>query len=174
MAAGCIVSGGQVKRSILHPEVRVNSYAVCEECILFDSVDVGRYCRLRRVIVDKYVKLPPYTVIGFDHAFDRRRGFTVTEGGVVVVPKGERPEAFEAARFCIDTLKETVPIWKKETWAEGSGWGTDAAPIAEVADRQVTAPAGVGAPGLGEEAGVRGARVGRVVVRTPLYRLLRA
>lgn len=96
VAAGCIVSGGQVRRSILHPEVRVNSYAVCEECILFDGVDVGRYCRLRRVIVDKYVKLPPYTVIGFDHDFDRRRGFTVTEAGVVVVPKGERPEVFQA------------------------------------------------------------------------------
>jgi glucose-1-phosphate adenylyltransferase len=96
VAAGCIVSGGQVRRSILHPEVRVNSYAVCEECILFDGVDVGRYCRLRRCIVDKYVKLPPYTVIGFDHEFDRRRGFAVTEGGVVVVPKGERPEAFQA------------------------------------------------------------------------------
>lgn len=96
VAAGCIVSGGQVRRCVLSPDVRVNSYAVVEESILFDGVDVGRYCRLRRVIVDKGVKLPPYTVIGFDHAFDRRRGFTVTEAGVVVVPKGERPEAFQA------------------------------------------------------------------------------
>jgi glucose-1-phosphate adenylyltransferase len=48
------------------------------------------------VIVDKHVKLPPYTVIGFDHEFDRRRGFTVTDSGIVVVAKGERPEAFQA------------------------------------------------------------------------------
>ena len=96
VAGGCIVSGGQVRRCVLASDVRVNSYAVLDECILFDGVDVGRYCRLRRVIVDKYVKLPPYTVIGFDHEFDRRRGFTVTDAGVVVVPKGERPEVFES------------------------------------------------------------------------------
>ena len=35
----------------------------------------------------------------------------------VVVSSPHRPEAFEAARFCIDTLKETVPIWKREHWA---------------------------------------------------------
>ena len=42
---------------------------------------------------------------------------------VVVASAPHRGEAFEAARYCIDALKETVPIWKRETWAEGSGWG---------------------------------------------------
>jgi molybdopterin synthase catalytic subunit len=42
---------------------------------------------------------------------------------VVVASAPHRPEAFEAARFGIDTLKATVPIWKRETWAEGSDWG---------------------------------------------------
>ena len=93
---GSIVSGGSVKRSILSPSVRVNSYAVVEDSILFDRVDVGRYCRVRRAIIDKDVKLPPYTVIGYDAEFDRRRGFTVTEGGVVVVPKAEPAETFQA------------------------------------------------------------------------------
>jgi glucose-1-phosphate adenylyltransferase len=96
VAAGCIVSGGQVLRSILSPRVRVNSYAVVEDSILFDGVDVGRYCRVRRAIIDKYVKLPPYTVIGFDPEFDRRRGFTVTQAGVTVVQKSEPPETFQA------------------------------------------------------------------------------
>ena len=41
-------------------------------------------------------------------------------------------EAFEAARFVIDTLKETVPIWKHETWRDGADWGTGAAPIRDV------------------------------------------
>jgi glucose-1-phosphate adenylyltransferase len=93
---GCIVSGGQVRRSVLSPNVRVNSYAVVEDAILLEGVDVGRYCRVRKAIIDKDVKLPPYTVLGFDPAFDRARGFAVTEGGVVVVPKGEPPEAFQA------------------------------------------------------------------------------
>jgi glucose-1-phosphate adenylyltransferase len=93
---GCIVSGGHVQRSILSRRVRVNSYAVVEDSILFDGVDVGRYCRIRRAIIDKEVKLPPYTVLGYDLEFDRKRGFTVTEAGVVVVAKAEPPDAFLA------------------------------------------------------------------------------
>lgn len=50
---------------------------------------------------------------------------------VVVVSSPHRPDAFAAARFCIDTLKASVPIWKKETWEGGEGWGTDASPIHE-------------------------------------------
>jgi glucose-1-phosphate adenylyltransferase len=93
---GCIISGGQVRRSILSPDVRVNSYAVIEDSILFDGVNVGRYCRIRRAIIDKEVRLPPYTVLGYDLEFDRKRGFTVTEAGVVVVAKAEPPDAFLA------------------------------------------------------------------------------
>ena len=93
---GCIVSGGQVRRSILSNRVRVNSYAVVEDSILFDGVDVGRYCRIRRAIIDKDVKLPPYTVLGYDTEFDRKRGFTISEQGVVVVAKSEPPETFQA------------------------------------------------------------------------------
>ena len=48
---------------------------------------------------------------------------------VVVVSAPHRGEAFEAARFAIDTLKTTVPIWKKENWPGGSEWGTDAVPV---------------------------------------------
>jgi glucose-1-phosphate adenylyltransferase len=93
---GCIVSGGQVFRSILSQNVRVNSFAVVEDSILFNGVDVGRYCRVRRAIIDKDVRLPPYTVIGFDPDLDRKRGFTISEGGIVVVSKSEPPEAFLA------------------------------------------------------------------------------
>ena len=42
---------------------------------------------------------------------------------VVVVSAPHRAEAFEAARFCIDELKATAPIWKRETWSGGSDWG---------------------------------------------------
>ncbi len=94
VSAGCIISGGTVRRSVLSPGVRVNSYAVVEECILFDGVDVGRRSRVRRAIIDKDVKLPEGTVLGYDPDHDRRRGFTVSDGGVVVVPKGEPAETF--------------------------------------------------------------------------------
>jgi molybdopterin synthase catalytic subunit len=55
---------------------------------------------------------------------------TLGESSVlVVVSSPHRPEAFEAARYAIDALKASVPIWKHETWREGSAWGTGATPI---------------------------------------------
>jgi glucose-1-phosphate adenylyltransferase len=95
---GCIVSGGHVRRSILSPNVRVNSYAQIDESILFDGVDVGRHCRIRRAIVDKEVRIPQNTTIGYDPEHDRQRGFQVTEGGVVVIAKAELPETFTVGR----------------------------------------------------------------------------
>jgi molybdopterin synthase catalytic subunit len=59
----------------------------------------------------------------------------LTEAAVVVaVSAPHRAAAFEAARFGIDTLKETVPIWKREDWSEGSSWGREAQHIISVAD----------------------------------------
>lgn len=94
VCGGCILSGGHVRRSILSPNVRVNSYAVVEDSILFDGVDVGRHSRIRRAIIDKDVKIPPNTTIGYDLELEKRRGFVVTEAGVVVIPKSERAETF--------------------------------------------------------------------------------
>jgi glucose-1-phosphate adenylyltransferase len=82
---GAIVSGARVERSILSPLVRVNSYARVEDSVLMDGVHVGRRSRIRRAIIDKWVRILPETVIGFDLEADRKR-FTVTEGGVVVIP----------------------------------------------------------------------------------------
>ena len=96
ISPGCILSGGTVRRSVLSPRVRVNSYALVEDSILLEGVDVGRYSRIRRTIIDKDVKLPPYTVIGYDAEFDRRRGFTISDQGIVVVPKAEPAETFRA------------------------------------------------------------------------------
>ena len=91
---GCIISGGHVRRSILSPNVRVNSFSLAEDSILFDGVDVGRFCHIRKAIIDKEVKIPPNSTIGYDLAQDRQRGFVVTEQGVVVIAKAELPESF--------------------------------------------------------------------------------
>jgi molybdopterin synthase catalytic subunit len=50
----------------------------------------------------------------------------------VVVAAPHRAEAFEAARYCIDTLKETVPIWKREHWDGGSDWAVCDHPVRTV------------------------------------------
>jgi glucose-1-phosphate adenylyltransferase len=84
---GSIISGGTINRCVLHPRVRINSYADVDEAILMDGVEVGRHSKIRRAIIDKGVKLPPNTTIGYDLEHDRQR-FTVTDSGVVVVPKG--------------------------------------------------------------------------------------
>lgn len=59
---------------------------------------------------------------------------------VAVVSAPHRPEAFEAARFAIDTLKASAPIWKRETWSEGSDWGTGGQLIAGVPTSRTPAP----------------------------------
>lgn len=53
---------------------------------------------------------------------------------VVVVSSPHRDAAFEAARFAIDTLKSTVPIWKKERWRDGSSWGLEAQHLEDIPD----------------------------------------
>ncbi len=86
VSAGCIVSGGEVRGSVLSPGVHVHSYSTVEDSIVFEGVDIGRNCRVRRAIIDKGVKVPEGTEIGFDAERDRER-FTVTAGGIAVVPK---------------------------------------------------------------------------------------
>ena len=89
VSEGCIISGGQVHHSILSPKVRINSFTKVDDCIIFENVNIGRHCRIRRAIIDKHVEVPAGTVIGYDEEADRRR-FSVTEKGIVVIPKGMR------------------------------------------------------------------------------------
>jgi len=96
VSPGCIISGGQVSRSVLSPEVRVNSYSQVEESVLFRGVDVGRHARLRRVIVEKDVRIPAFAEIGYDLERDARL-FRVTPAGVVVVESSDAIHA-EAPR----------------------------------------------------------------------------
>jgi len=68
--------------------VRVNSYSEVEDSIIFNHVNVGRHCRIRRAIIDRHVNLPEGTTIGYDTQADRGR-YSVTDSGVVVVVRPE-------------------------------------------------------------------------------------
>ena len=69
-----------------------------------------------------------------DRAVHRLGDLALSEASVlVVVSAPHRDDAFEAARFCIDTLKETVPIWKREHWSGGSEWSDASHPVTVIA-----------------------------------------
>jgi len=88
VSPGVIVSGGTVRRSILSPDVRINTGALVEGCVLMDGVQVGRGAIVRRAIVDKHVLVPPGARIGVDPEMDEAR-FTRSRGGVVAIGKGQ-------------------------------------------------------------------------------------
>ncbi|MBV9293410.1 MAG: glucose-1-phosphate adenylyltransferase [Frankiales bacterium] len=93
VSPGCIISGGQVRRSVLSPGVHVHSRAEVDGCVLLHGVDVGRGAILRRTIIDKGVTIPPGASVGIDPDEDRARGFHVTDSGITVIGKGQQVPA---------------------------------------------------------------------------------
>ncbi|HAB54247.1 MAG: glucose-1-phosphate adenylyltransferase [Ignavibacteria bacterium RIFOXYB2_FULL_35_12] len=85
---GSIVSGGLVERSLLGPNVKVNSFAYITDSIIMNNCKIGRHTRIRRAIIDKNVDIPEGYEIGFDLEGDKKK-FTVTESGIVVVAKNQ-------------------------------------------------------------------------------------
>ena len=89
--------------------------------------------RLRAIAAEARVRWPAVGRIVLLH---RVGSLALTEVSVVIaVSAPHRAEAFEAARWCIDTVKATVPIWKRETWDGGRDWATCATDVAEVVVR---------------------------------------
>lgn len=84
---GCIISGGEVDRSVLSPDVLIDKWARVEESVIFSGCHVGRNAVVRRAILDKNVRVPDGVEIGVDPEADKARGFEVSEGGLTVVPK---------------------------------------------------------------------------------------
>jgi glucose-1-phosphate adenylyltransferase len=84
---GSIISGGIVKTSVVSYNVIVNSWSEVSESVILSNVEIGRYCRIMKAIIDKGNRIPPHTEIGYNPEEDRKR-FKVTPRGIVVVPKG--------------------------------------------------------------------------------------
>jgi glucose-1-phosphate adenylyltransferase len=88
VCAGVVISGGVARRSVLSPGVHLHSYSEVEDAIVMHNTEVGRNAVVRRAILDKDVRVAPGAEIGVDLDADRER-FTVSAGGIIVIPKGE-------------------------------------------------------------------------------------
>lgn len=85
VSGGCILSGGVVRKSVLGRGVRVHTGALVEGCVIMDNCDIGRRAKVRRAILDKNVRIPEDTSVGYDLDGDRARGWHVTDSGIVVI-----------------------------------------------------------------------------------------
>ncbi len=86
VADGCIISGAYVKHSLLFPQVQVRSFVQLRDAVVLPEVDIGRYCHLGKVIIDRGCAIPPGTVVGENADEDARR-FYRTEKGVVLITR---------------------------------------------------------------------------------------
>ncbi len=103
------------------PEVSLLEYEAYEEHVLPRLAIIADEARVR------------WPTIGRIAMLHRVGPVAVTESAVVIVVSApHRDEAFAAARFCIDTLKATVPIWKREQWRDGESWGLEPQHITDV------------------------------------------
>lgn len=133
------------------PVAKIYEWAVRPECgavVLFsgtvrDHAD-GRtdvtsleYEAYEDAVIPSFKKISDETRVRFPDArriaiLHRTGSLALGESSVVVaVSSAHRPVAFDAARFAIDALKESAPIWKKENWSGGSDWGTGAHDIVQ-------------------------------------------
>jgi len=88
--------------------------------------------RLAAIAAEARVRWPDLGRIAMIH---RMGPVAIGESAVVVsVASPHRDHAFAAARFCIDTLKSTVPIWKREAWDGGESWGLEPQHVRDVTD----------------------------------------
>jgi len=107
----------------------------------YEAYDEMVVPKLTEIVAEARVRWPDLGRIALVHRTGR---LTLGESSVIAaVSAPHRPEAFAAARFAIDALKVSVPVWKREIWVGGSDWGTNAADVVDASD--VDSPRGASA-----------------------------
>lgn len=84
ISGGCIISGSEVKHSLVFSNVRINSFSSIEDSVILPQVEIGRHCRIRKAIIDRACRIPSQTIIGENSDQDKER-FYVSPGGVTLI-----------------------------------------------------------------------------------------
>lgn len=84
VSGGCIISGTEVRNSLLFTEVHTNSYAVLDHAVVLPYATINRHARLRNVVIDAGVVIPEGLVVGEDPIEDAKH-FRVTARGVTLI-----------------------------------------------------------------------------------------
>ena len=84
VSGGCIISGAQVRHSLLFSNVKINSFSTLEDAVILPGVEIGRHCHIKRAVIDRGCQIPEGMVIGVDPKEDAKR-FHVTPGGITLV-----------------------------------------------------------------------------------------
>lgn len=105
------------------PDVQFLEYEAYDEMVV---------PKLREIVAETRARWSDLGRIALVHRIGR---LELGESSVVAaVSAPHRPEAFAAARFAIDALKVSVPVWKREVWQGGSDWGTNASELVDATD----------------------------------------
>lgn len=84
VSGGCVISGTEVRNSLLFTQVHTNSWAVLDQAVVLPYVTVGRNARLRRVVIDAGVTIPENLIVGEDPQEDAKH-FRVSEKGTTLI-----------------------------------------------------------------------------------------
>jgi molybdopterin synthase catalytic subunit len=126
-----LFSGTARDHSAGRPDVSVLEYEAYEEQVIPRLASIADEARARWSSVRGIL------------LWHRTGSVAIGDTAVIAVASApHRDEAFAAARFCIDALKSTAPIWKRETWSDGESWGLEAQHVAEVDELPVAAEQG--------------------------------
>jgi glucose-1-phosphate adenylyltransferase len=98
VSAGCTINGGNVLNYVLSPTVQIDFESEVTESVLMEGVEIGKYCKIKRTIIDKGVKISRGTEIGYNLKEDKKR-FFVTDSGIVVISKGMKLKSKEVKKF---------------------------------------------------------------------------
>lgn len=85
VSGGCVVSGAQVKKSLLFSDCRVDSYSTVTNSVVLPKVRIGQKCTIDRAIIDSGSIIEDGTTIGIDPEADAAKGFRRTESGLTLV-----------------------------------------------------------------------------------------